>query len=320
MEGVALITLISLFDNGAQMQWLAEALREHTDLDAIHLNIHSSYLDYPADLRLSDYDTAMKRLELKDRLRDTEFYVFSEFLPNSSQLKPLLVNLGLYRKIHPRNTIIRLSGSHARANADLYLMAWLRKDWMFTGTTHDWTHFGNIGRIAPTRNIVPVDKIPKPNPPKDKVRVAFAPTKKAKGVDEFSRVMDSLMKEYPDKVEAVPIVNKSWEESIKIKAGCNVTFDQFLVGTYANSAIESMSLSHVVVSRIDLWTQMLYPDLPVINVSTERDLYEKLKWLIEDPKEIKKIGKKGKEFIEKYHTPEKVAKSWEILIKHVKTT
>lgn len=315
-----MITLISLFDNGSQMQLLAEALREYTDLDAIHLNIQSSYLDYPADLRLSDYNTVMKRLELKDRLRDTEFFVFSEFLPNSSQLKQLLMNLGLYRKIHHQNTIIRLSGSHARANADLYLMVWLRKNWMFAGTTHDWSHFGNIGRIAPTRNIVPIDKIPAPNPPKDRIRVAFAPTKKAKGVDEFNRVMDSLMKEYPGKVEAVPIVNKSWEESIKIKAGCNVTFDQFLVGTYGNSAQESMCLSQAVLSRLDTWTLFCYPDLPIINTPTERDLYEKLKWRIENPKEIKKIGKKGKDFVLKYHAPEKVAKSWELLIRHVKET
>lgn len=315
------ILLISWWDNAQQMQLLAEAIRKYTEYDALHLNCQATYLDYKTDLYYLDYKkSAVGILELKRRIEGYDvFFIFSEFLPDDPPLRPILEELGIYRKIARNNAIIRTGGSIVRNNPEHYLFAQLKKGWTYTGAYHDFSIASQIGFVAPTRNIVPIDKIPKPEPPKDKIKIAFAPTKREKGVDEFNRVIDSLMKEY-DNVEAAPIVSKSWRESIKIKSECNVTMGQLMISTYGNSSLESMFLSHAVVSKINLWTSLLYPDLPVINISTERDLYEKLKWLIENPKEIKKIGKKGKEFVETYHSPEAVIKQWEKLIEHVKST
>ena len=188
---------------------------------------------------------------------------------------------------------------------------------MYTGAYHDFSISPYIGHVAPTRNIAPIDKIPKPNPPKDgKVRVAFAPTKKAKGTDEFNRVMSNLTKEY-DNVEPIPIMGKSWKEAIEIKSEANVTFDTIWRGSYANSSIESMYLSHAVLSNIDPWTYVCYPDVPIVNTPNEEVLYTELKNLVEDQKQIAEIGKKGKAFVEKYHSPEVVVKQWEYLIEYV---
>lgn len=310
--------LLSFWDNGQQMQLLAEAIRKYTDNDALHLNIQESYLGYDRDLYYPDYKkTPTGILELKEKIRGyDDFFIFSEFLPDDQPFRPVLEELGLYRKLERNNVIIRTGGSAVRMNTEHYLFAQLKRGWIYTGAYHDYSIASQIGFVAPTKNICPVDKIPEPHPPKDKIRVAFAPTKKEKGVDEFSAVMDEITKEY-DNVEGVPIVNKSWKEAVELKSICNVTFDQFLVGTYANSAIESMYLKHAVVSRIDAWTTFCYPDLPIINTATERDLYEELKKLIENPERIQKIGEEGKKFVSKYHSSENVVSRWGDLISMV---
>jgi len=316
------ILCVSYWDNGGQLQLLAEAIRKYTKHDAIHLNIQATYLDYEKDFYYPDFkQSPMGILELKEKLSSyDDFFIFSELLPDDEPLRAVLEELGIYHKLTCRNVIIRTGGSIPRNNPEHYLFAQLKKGYIYAGAAHDFSIASQIGFVAPTRNICPIDKIPKPNPPTDKIRVAFAPTKQEKGVNEFARVMDNLTADFHEKdvIEAVHIMNKPWRESIKIKSECNVTFDQFMISTYANSAIESMYLSHAVLSRIDSYTKMLFPDLPVINVSTERDLYMQLKWLIENPEELKERGEKGKKFVEKYHSPEVVAKQWEGLIEHVK--
>jgi len=313
------ILCVSYWDNGGQLQLLAEAIRKYTRHDAIHLNIQATYLDYEKDLYYPDFKQSPTGvLELKEKLSSyDDFFIFSELLPEDAPLRGILEELGIYRKLTCRNVIIRTNGSIPRNNPEHYLFAQLKKGYIFAGAAHDFSIASQIGFVAPTRNICPVDKIPEPNPPTDKIKVAFAPTKRKKGVNEFTRVMGRLADEFHEKVETALIMNKPWRESIKIKSECNVTFDQFMISTYGNSAIESMYLSHAVLSRIDSYTEMLFPDLPVINVSTERDLYMQLKWLIENPEELEARGKRGREFVEKYHSPRVVVKQWEKLIEHV---
>ncbi|GAH24914.1 unnamed protein product [marine sediment metagenome] len=310
---MANILIVCPFDNGQQGVLLLNALNKYTKHEARCLTLMQTYLNYDTDILWSEQNTPMKRLELRSLLADNDFFIFSEYIPWD-----IMNELGLSRTINNHNTIIRVGGSYCRKRANDYLMLWLREGFMLTGGAHDWTLASKIGRIAPTRNICPVDKILEHKPHKDTIRVAFAPTKKAKGTNEFSRVMDTLMKKY-DNVEAVPITAKSWRETIEIKSKANVTFNSIWRGGYGNSAIESMYLSHAVLSRLNYWNCLFYPDLPIIHTPNEQDLYERLKFLIENPEEIKEWGKKGKAFVETYHSPQVVVKQWERLIEHVKT-
>lgn len=306
------VLIVAPFDNGGQGISLSNALNKHSEHESRCLTLKQTYLNYETDILFPDYNTPTRILELRNLLRGTDFFIFLEYVPEKTMEK-----LGLLRQINNRNTIISLGGSYSRAHADEHLLKWWREDHMFAGGYMDWSIVGKIGRMAFTNNILPIDKMPEPKHSNDIIRVCFAPTKKEKGIAEYKRVMDTLMEKY-DHVEAVPIIKKSWSESVKIKSESNITFNQLRRPTYANSAIESMYLQHAVLSRIDSWTLSLFPDLPIINIETERDLYESLKELIEDPKEIKKRGEKGKEFVEKWHAPKRVAKSWENLINFVK--
>jgi len=310
------VLLIAIYDNAGQMIELCKALNKYTEHDARCITKTQTYLNYETDIYLPDYDTPTGMLELRSLLSDRDFFIFSEFLPDDMPVKAILEELGLYLKLTRNNVIIRTAGTNPQNKPEHYLFAQMRRGWTYAGGYHDYLISSGVGFVAFTRNILPVDKIPEPNPPKDKIRVAFAPTKRRKGVDAFNRVMKTLTQEY-DNVEAVPITGKSWKESIKIKSECNVTFDKLIGSTYGNSAIESMYLSHAVLSKIDYFNKVLFPDLPIIRINTERDLYTELKKLIENPESIEEIGKKGRDFALKMHHPKVIAEQWDNLIKFV---
>jgi hypothetical protein len=311
---MANILLLSAFDNGQQLQNLAEAFRRYTKHDATHINLVQSYLNYDADVKLPTITDCEQFTKLLERAASCDFFIFSEVMPTG--MERTLNDLHVYDKIHQSNTIIRTAGSVVRSQSDTYRSAWIDDDWMFAGPVSDWSLSGSVGRIAPVNYICPVDKIPNPKPVDDVVRIAFSPTKKEKGIDEFRRVLCRLKKEY-DTVVSVPIVGKSWKESVEIKSTCHITFDQFMIPTYANSSIESMWLGHTVISDISSWCRVVHPNLPIISAHTEMELYAILVDLIENnvPGEI---GKECKEYVQKHHHPEIVVKQWEHLIDHVR--
>lgn len=326
-EGVAIedlgkdhfVLLISWFDNGAQMQLLAESLREYTNYHALHINaVKAAPMLFDSDVWLKEIDTPLKQTKLRLQVKDADFFIFSEFLPNSKEMQRILQPLGLADKVTLDNCIIRTGGSIVKYNAEHYLMEWLKHGWMYAGGYHDYSISSQVGLVAPTRNICPIDKLPKPSPPTDTVRVCFAPTKERKGVKPFERVSDRLEKEYDNAVEFVPIVNKTWVESVKIKSTCHFTVDQFWIPTYANSSLESMAMSHVVLSRIDKWTLLQHPDLPIVNVWNEQELYEKIMFMLDDPDAVKELGKKGRAFVEQWHHPKVIVEQWDKLIDFVK--
>lgn len=311
-----MILCLAPFDNGGQLALLSEALNKYTNLDSRCLTFTQTYLQYDTDLLLSDFDTLTKQYELRDLVKSADFFIFSELLPNDPNIKDILINLGIHQNINPRNTIIRTAGSYSRVNAEHYLLEWMRHEWIYAGPYSDWALYRTIGRIAPVNYICPVDKIPKAKPPKDKIRICFAPTKKEKGIDEFTNVMTALIERY-DNVEVAPITNKTWKEAIEIKSTCNITFDQFMLSHYANSSIESMYLKHAVLSKISSWCFLIHPELPIGVVSNEQELEEELEYLINNPYKIKEIGEAGREYTLKQHHPKVVAKQWENLIAHV---
>jgi len=96
-----------------------------------------------------------------------------------------------------------------------------------------------------------------------------------------------------------------------------ITFDQFMLDIHANSAIECMYLGHAVMSNIGNYTMFCYPDLPIIHVTNEAELRYELENLLDHRELIEEIGKRGKEFVLKYHSPKVVAEKLNYMIKHV---
>ena len=311
-----MILLVSWADFGREMQNLAEAFRKYTDYDALHVNaIDLAPMHYDADIRLNSIRTIVDKQNLQDRVRDANFFILSGYLPNSPEMKRILSFIGLEGKLKPNNTIIRTGGATVENNIEKFLVEWIKHGWIYTGGYHVFSISSKIGFVAFTRNICPIDKLPEPNPPKDKLRLCFTSSLKIKGIKPFERVATKLLNEFGgDVFEFVTLTDKPWAEAVNVKKSSNATFDQFWRSCYATNAIESMYMQHAVLSRTDLFTQMLFPDLPVINVRNEEELQKELKHLIDNLEEVERAGRKGREFIERYHHPKVVIKSWEKLI------
>lgn len=296
-------------DNGGQMINLTCALNKYTDHNVRCITGKQTYLDYDTDILLAHHTPA----ELRELLVDTDFFIFSEALPED--VKNTMLKLGLYHRVKPNNTIIRAAGSYKTMNTRKLFDGWTLDDWMFAGPYDDWFISGRVGRMAPVDYICPIDKMPTPDLKKSPIRICCSATRKAKGVDEFVRVTNRIVKEFPD-VERVLIRGQTWENSVNQKAGCHITFDQFMLKHAANSSIESMYLGHVVLSDIRSWCRVLHPDLPVINVKNEKELYDRLVHTIDDGIDPW-IRRAGYEYVLAHHSPKVVAKQWEYLIDHV---
>ncbi len=144
---------------------------------------------------------------------------------------------------------------------------------------------------------------------KNIITILHAPTDRAvKGTKYVIEVVEKLKKEnYP--VELKLVENLEHSQMKKIIEDADIVIDQLLIGWYGVFAVESMSLKKPVVCYLAENLLCFVPwakDIPIVNASSE-NLAEKLKWLIENPQERKRLGQRGREFVEKWHNPIKIA-------------
>ena len=84
------------------------------------------------------------------------------------------------------------------------------------------------------------------------------------------------------------------------------------MGFYGGFAVECMAMGKPVMCYIRQQDMKWIPeemakDMPIIRV-TKEDLYEKLKYYIEHKEELENIARKSRQYVEKWHDPEKIAK------------
>jgi glycosyltransferase involved in cell wall biosynthesis len=83
----------------------------------------------------------------------------------------------------------------------------------------------------------------------------------------------------------------------------DVVLDQFLIGTFGAVAPEAMACGTPVVmafdSEIHRWC---FPELPpVVDARTPEQIYAALRRLAEDRPELERLGRQGREWIERHH-------------------
>jgi len=92
----------------------------------------------------------------------------------------------------------------------------------------------------------------------------------------------------------------------------DVVVDQFVVGSTGLIGQEAMACEKPLIQFVneELY-QKFYPEVPpIMNASTEKQIYEKLVQLIEDRSLGRKLGKKSREWLLKYHDVEKIIKKY----------
>ncbi len=144
-----------------------------------------------------------------------------------------------------------------------------------------------------------------------KIRILHAPSdRKVKGTEHVVRAVKSLQEEGCD-VELDLIENMAHDEAVEHYRRADIVVDQLLVGWYGVLAIECMALGKPVCVYIkdDLkhYLQSSSRGSPVVATSPE-GLKEDLRALIENPHLRAKEGKKARDFAERIHDSDKIAR------------
>lgn len=142
------------------------------------------------------------------------------------------------------------------------------------------------------------------------ITILHAPTNRTiKGTAYIIEVISKLKKEgFPIELKLIEGIPHSRVKSLYLEA--DIGIDQVLSGWYGVFSVEMMALGKPVICYLNKDLFRFVPwakDIPIIN-ATPRDLYAKLKWLIENPSVRLELGRKSREFVENYHDPIKVAK------------
>lgn len=135
-----------------------------------------------------------------------------------------------------------------------------------------------------------------------------------KGVDFFEAALEQIKLEFPDKVEVVTAENLPYEEYIKKYDSAHILLDQVYSFDQGYNALEAMAKGKVVFTGAEReWCELFgyEEDEVCINALPDVDyLVDKLRWLIRNPKEIKRIGSNARNYIEQHHDYKKVAETY----------
>lgn len=137
-----------------------------------------------------------------------------------------------------------------------------------------------------------------------------------KGIHFFEETLNKIKAKYSDKVEIIITENIPYQEYISLYNKAHIVLDQVYAYDQGYNALEAMAKGKVVftgaeqefVDFYQLTERVAINALPDVN-----ELVNELSFLIENPKEIIRIGKNAREFIEKEHDYVVIAKRYLLL-------
>lgn len=182
-------------------------------------------------------------------------------------------------------------------------------DYMYHWNTLLLGHFSiDLGRWSTTTRRLELSE-------KAEFRILHAPNHPAiKGTKALLEAVDMLKKEGLN-IELVLIRNAPNSEIRKAMENVDLVADQFVVGWYAMFAIEAMAMKKPVLcylrdDLIDLYLKaglVSRNEIPILNTNILQ-IAERIRWAYLHRDELIGIGEKGRDFVEKHHSTEKIGK------------
>ncbi len=135
-----------------------------------------------------------------------------------------------------------------------------------------------------------------------------------KGTDILYKVLLQIKDKYPDEC----IINKAeslpYDEYVKLFDSSDVLLDQLYSYTPAMNAFLAMAKGLVVLGGGESEAYEILEEKenkPVINVlPDEKDIFEKLEWIIKNKHLIPELSLKSRQFVEKHHDYVKIARQY----------
>ena len=137
--------------------------------------------------------------------------------------------------------------------------------------------------------------------PHDTIRIIHSPTlKKLKHTDLFLEIMGRIMKKH-DNVELVMVEGKTNAECLKIKASCDICYDQLLL-QYGTNALESWALGIpcIVGSPFKKQIKDTVGYIPYYE-ATESTLYDAIEELVVNEKKRRDYAELGMKYVKEFH-------------------
>lgn len=153
-----------------------------------------------------------------------------------------------------------------------------------------------------------------------------------KGNDKVYRAFARFVRNWPRRTKLV-VMNKGWDlekskslveelgikdnvvwlnpvsktEMCKMYNTVDIVLDQFVIGMLALVALEPLACETPSISYVPKHPDgFFYPEMPpVVSAKEEDDIYKSMMILANDPSLRERLGKQGKEWIEKYCSPSK---------------
>lgn len=139
------------------------------------------------------------------------------------------------------------------------------------------------------------------------IKLIHTPSAKgAKGTKFVRKAVDNLKSRY--NIEYIEIHNKEHSEAVNAIMQADILLDQFVLGSYGIACCEALAMGKPVLCYLmDPIVNLLPRDCPIINANPN-NLQAVLENIIINPKTIYEIGVKSRQYAEKYHDSDVLAK------------
>lgn len=134
-----------------------------------------------------------------------------------------------------------------------------------------------------------------------------------KGTHYIEKAFETMRNKYPNDIECVIEGKLPLEEYLKLISTVNIALDQTSSYSYGVNAVYSLAMGHVVMSgsEPESLKEFNIEESPIINIlpSTE-DIIDKMKYVLDNRKNIGKWGYNSRQYVESLHDHVKVAQKY----------
>jgi glycosyltransferase involved in cell wall biosynthesis len=134
-----------------------------------------------------------------------------------------------------------------------------------------------------------------------------------KGTVFFEKALEILKNKYGNKIEVIITKNIPYVEYINLYNSAHILLDQVFANDQGYNSLEAMAKGKLVFTGAENEFTNYYSLTEKVCINAKPDvdyLVSKLSFLIENPEEIKAIGKRARVFVEKEHHYIKIAEKY----------
>jgi len=139
------------------------------------------------------------------------------------------------------------------------------------------------------------------------IKIVHAPSRrKLKGTEHVLRAIKHL-KNQDYNIKLILVENTPHIEALEYYKQADIVIDQLLIGWYGMVAQECMALGKPVCVYLREDLEGYIPSHPMLNTTSD-NIADNLKQLIEDATLRANLGKKGRIYVEKVHSSDRIAR------------